>query len=596
MKRASLAGCAVLVACGGAAAARPVCPGVSANATGGTSSEAASTSGVPAVNAGPDTDLVLLLRPVVVPSPAVHVEITLTHADAATGAWHLARGAATRVSKASAHDDGGDIGVAVAPAAAGGGVDLTLARAPHGAQVTVAYDVAAGDDAPDDPLGLYVVDDRFRVAGEKLVALPASAETGRGSALVRIEGDALRASAAASSFGVGNARKTTVPFRALRYANYVAGSLGVQVIDDPAAGHDEGAWLGYTSFDPRPTVAELAQVRTSLAEMFKTQPDSTPWTYLFVSQTRPIGSFTTTPRWTSALLQVGPAEPWGASLRLSTAQQLARQWVGGILRIASEPGHEGESAWFSEGVSRYAATALLARLGLLSPNDVRDAVSGELSVVATSPDATMPGAQLGALVAKDDVARATAMARGALYAIAESAAIRAHTKGERGLVDALAKLVREVQDGKRSTLSAAAWVDAVGSDDPDAAHTFDALVVRGERPQLPRAALGPCFRPGTGEYVAFDPGFDLSATRASADGHAVGVRAGGPAAKAGLQEGDVVESMQAREGDGTVPVKLTVMRAGSKVTLTYVPAGARGRGQTWTRVPGLPDDRCAAPL
>jgi hypothetical protein len=32
------------------------------------------------------------------------------------------------------------------------------------------------------------------------------------------------------------------------------------------------------------------------------------------------------------------------------------------------------------------------------------------------------------------------------------------------------------------------------------------------------------------------------------------------------------------------------------VTLTYVPAGARGRGQTWTRVPGLPDDRCAAPL
>lgn len=595
MKRASIASCAVLVACGGAAPA-PVCPPASTTASSPAASSGASASPATASSARADADLVLLLRPVVVPSPAVHVEITLTHADAATGPWHLVRGTAARVTKAAARDDGGDIGVEVAPSATGGGIDLNLARAPHGTQVTVAYDVAAGDDAPDDPLGLYVVDDRCRVAGEKLVALPVGAESARGSALVRIDGDALRAPAAASSFGVGNARKTTVPFRALRYANYVAGSLGVQVIDDPAAGHDEGAWLGYTSFDPRPTVAELAQVRTSLAEMFKTQPGTTPWTYLFVSQTRPIGSFTTTPRWTSALLQVGPAEPWSAPLRLSTAQQLARQWIGGILRIATEPGHDGEGAWFSEGMSRYAATALLARLGLLTPNDVRDAVSGELSVMATSPDATMPGAQLGGLVAKDDVARATAMARGALYAHAESATIRARTKGERGIVDVLATLVREVQDGKRTSLPASAWVDALATDDPDAAHTFDTLIMRGERPQVPRGALGPCFRPGTGEYVAFDPGFDLAATRASADGHAVGVRAGGPAAKAGLQEGDVIESMQAREGDGTVPVKLTLTRAGAKVTLKYVPAGARGRGQTWTRVAGIPDDRCGEPL
>lgn len=594
MRRASLAGCALLVACGGAAPA-PVCPDSSGMGR-AQPATAASTASPAASPARPEADLVLLLRPVLLPAPAVHVEVTLTHADAASGAWHLVRGEATRVSRVTAHDEGGDIGVAVAPGAASGGVDLQLARAPHGAQVTLAYDVAAAGDAPDDPLGLYVVDDRFRVAGEKLVALPAGAENARGPVLVRIDADALRAPAAASSFGVGAARKATVPFRALRYATYMAGSLGVQVIDDPAAGHDEGAWLGYTAFDPRPTVAEIAQVRTSLAEMFKLSPEATPWTYLFVSQTRPIGSFTTTPRWASALVQVGPAEPWSAPLRLSVAQQLARQVVGGMLRIATEPGHEGEAAWFSEGVSRYVATVLLARLDLLTPSDVRDAVTGELSVVATSPDATMPDAQLGALVPKDELARATAMARGALYALAESAAIRAHTKGQRGLVDVLASLVGEVQDGKRTGLPASDWVDALAKDDPDAARTFDALVVRGERAQLPRTALGPCFRPGTGEYVAFDPGFDVAATRLTADGHVVGVRAGGPAAKAGLADGDVIESMQAHEGDGTVPVKLVVTRAGSKVTLTYMPAGARGRGQTWTRVAGLADDRCGDPL
>ena len=41
----------------------------------------------------------------------------------------------------------------------------------------------------------------------------------------------------------------------------------------------------------------------------------------------------------------------------------------------------------------------------------------------------------------------------------------------------------------------------LGKDDPDAAKTFDAVVVRGEAPALPADALGPCFRAATGEYV-----------------------------------------------------------------------------------------------
>jgi hypothetical protein len=502
------------------------------------------------------------------------------------GTWTLERGTADRIVHAAAHDARGDL--RVTPAPAGRGVELRLDRVPV-APVTLAYDVLAGDDAPDDPRGLLVLEDRFRGAGEKLVALPSGTDGTTGSALVRIDGEALRASGAASSIGVGVARRTTLAAGALRSTSFLAGSLGVQVIDDPATGHDEGAWLGYTAFDPRPTVAELAQIRSSLRELFKSQADPGAWSYLVVSQTRPIGSFTSTPRTRSVLLQVGPAEPWTAALRLSVAQQLARRWIGGELAVA--PADAAEGAWFGEGVSRYVATVLLSRLGLLSPDETRDAVAGELSVLATSPLRGLANLELARRAAHDDVARATLMARGALYALRESAAIRARTKGERGLVDVLAGLVRQAEDRRQSALSVQGWLDAVGKEDPDAARTFDAAIARGEPVVLPPSALGPCFHAGTGEYVAFDPGFDLEAARTSTDGKVTGVRADGPAAKAGLRDGDVLESMQARDGDASVPVKLVVTRAGAKVTLSYSPRGAHGHGQTWARV-RLPDERC----
>jgi predicted metalloprotease with PDZ domain len=236
--------------------------------------------------------------------------------------------------------------------------------------------------------------------------------------------------------------------------------------------------------------------------------------------------------------------------------------------------------------------ALLSRLGLMTPSDVRSAVAGELAVLATSPDRALPNARLAELAPTDEVARATLMARGAVYALREAAVMRAHTKGARGLDAALALLVKQAEDRKQGAFAPSAWLDAIGKDDPNAARIFDAYIVKGDPITLPSDALGPCFRPGTGDYVAFDPGFDLDATRASKDGKVVGVRPDGPAAKAGLKDGDVVESMQAHEGDGEAPVKITLTRDGATSSLTYLPRGAHGRGQTWTRVPGATDDRC----
>ncbi len=567
------------------------CPASAATppATAPSTSNAIPTSPDADPNAG--ADVALLLRPVATPTPQVHVELFFATSDPGWTDFKLASGAPDHVTNAKAHDASGDVPVTVT--AAGAGVLLQLGRMPKG-PLSLAYDVLAGGDAPDDPLGLLVIEDRFRAAGEKLVALPDAIPDRRANVTVRIDGSELHAPAAASSFGVGFARHVEIPPRALRYGSFMAGQLGVQVMDDPGVGHDEGAWLGYTTFDPRPTIAELAQIRTALRERLGGTPDTPPWAFLLMSQRRPMGSFTTTPRSVSSLLQVGLGEPWSAALRLSMAQQLARFWIGGKLRVATLPGHDAEAWWFGEGVSRYLATVTLGRLGLLSPDDVNEAVGGELSVLATSPFKAMGNVELGQQW-RDPVARATLMARGALHALRESAAIRTRSKGQRSLVNVLGDLERQAEDHpEKGPIPLQAWLDAVSKDDPDAGKTFDAVIVKGQAPALPGNALGPCFHGATGEYVAFDPGFDFDATRVSPDGKVVGVRAGGPAAKAGLQNGDLVESMTANEDDADVPVKIVLTRAGggAKVNVTYVPRGAHGRGQTFTRNRQLTDDKC----
>jgi hypothetical protein len=573
-----------LLACGGVTSPCPSVAGVPPPL-------APTTTAAPAPSAppSPEADVTLVLRPAASP-PRVHVEVTFALPGGGPASWKIVRGSADHVTHATGRDAAGDIGIQVTPGSPG--VDLRLDR-PSKGTVTVAYDVLAGGDAPDDPLGVLVLDDRFRGAGESLVALPLGAEQPDllKNTLIRIDGEALRAPGAASSIGVGAARRTTLAPWSLRGLSFMAGSLGVEVIDDPAAGHDEGAWLGYTAFDPRPTVAEIAQIRSSLRELLKSGEDPGSYTYLFVAQARPLGSFTTTQRARSILVQVGPSEPWSAWLRLSVAQQLVRRWIGSYLVMSHR---DPDGWWFNEGVSRYVAMLDLAHIGLLTPDEVRDTVAGELSVLATSPHRSLDNAHLSELASKDEVARATLMARGALYALYEASVLRTRSKGQHGLADVLRVLLAAAEGLKQREVPLSVWLGAVGKNDPDAEKTFEALITRGGPIALPPDALGPCFRASSGEYAAFDPGFDLEATLASPESRVSGVRSDGPAAKAALKDGDLIETMQSRDGDATVPIKLVVKRAGAKVTLSYLPRGPHGRGQVWSRVK-VPDDRCGEP-
>jgi predicted metalloprotease with PDZ domain len=120
---------------------------------------------------------------------------------------------------------------------------------------------------------------------------------------------------------------------------------------------------------------------------------------------------------------------------------------------------------------------------------------------------------------------------------------------------------------------------------------FDRTIERGEEVILPKTVLGHCFRATSTDYVTFDLGFDVAATREGVTSEVVGLRADGPAAKAGVKPGDIVEA-DYRDGHPEVLAKLTVKRGGQTLHLSYEPRGARHPGPTWTRVTTPADDKC----
>ena len=99
---------------------------------------------------------------------------------------------------------------------------------------------------------------------------------------------------------------------------------------------------------------------------------------------------------------------------------------------------------------------------------------------------------------------------------------------------------------------------------------FDRYVLRGETIRVPADALLPELRGQSRTVYAFDPGFDVAASVQAR--RVIGLRAGSPAARAGLREGDTLVAASIRD-DPDVPVRLTVRRDGKLHTIRYLPRG-----------------------
>ena len=555
----------------------------------------------PAASAAPrkKTDATPRISITLEPNPStgtVDVDIIAAADPASLKRWSItADGGAAAFHLKAARDDKGPLETQLTDKNPGEPLAISLAR-PATGDVHISYTVDSRTrKVPSFPT-VDVDPNRFQASGDALLLLPDGLDDRLVTASVRFntlkygtnEDEPMARSA--SSFGVGEAREAAVTGRALRLGAYISGRMG-RALFDTAEGHDEAAWFGYTSFDPRSIVADVAAFRTAVRELLRDKGQEL-MTLLIVVDNRQSGAFVAV-RWSqSVLVHVGVSEPWSGPVRIAVAAEVLHAWFGERLWIGpTDSAHEAEAYWFTEGVTRNLARDLLFRFGLITGAELLDEIHGLASVLATSPRRTESNASLAAH-RKEPGAVPLLVARGALYAARVDALLRKKSGDPLRLDDVLRGLFEKARE-KRAALPTSAWIDAVSAELGDGERAaFTKAIEQGAGIEIPEGAFGPCFRGDKRRYEAFDLGFDEEATRASTDHTIQGMRPGGPAEKAGLRKDDVLIEAVLRRGRSEAPVTLTVERGGEKKTISYRPAGATATGQGWVRKKDVPDEAC----
>lgn len=521
------------------------------------------------------------------PTPALRVVIEAAGPPEELRAWLLSDATPSSLQGVTARDGKGILPVDID--ARGGAATLSFRRAVHPPLHLVYLRQAEAFSTRE----LRVASDpnRFAAAGQSLLALPVAWSQRRVPTTVVIDTKPLGPDArAASSLGVGQQRTLELSAAALRRCFFIAGPMGHAVLDGPE-GHDEVAWLGYTSFDPRSVAAEVATFRTAARE-YLGEKSSTPFTLLLLTDSRKAGDFSVARRTASALLQVSVNEPYGAPVRVSLAHQLLREWLGPMLWIGPDGDREpGQALWFVEGVSRYLARELSFRFGLLTPSEYLAEANEMERMVATSELRNQRNAELGARASEPAVA-ALLVARGARHAARVDALIRAKSKGKRSFDPLLRGLYADAQRQK-GPLPESAWTSALERElGPGAARVFSDEILAGKNQPLPGDALGPCFGVKPARFESFALGFELDGPAELLPRTVNRVTQGSAAERAGLRAGDHVVELAFRAGSPRVAVELRFERSGANQKLSFLPLGAPVSGHSFVRAPGVADERC----
>lgn len=536
------------------------------------------------------SSLQIRLSPRLDPSPALDVEMLARGLTSAV--WEIPALAGVEVVDLTLRDDAGDI--AFGTGRAGHVLRITPGRAVTGAlriryTVKRTWDDAAALDEAAALLLLRIDRERVLAAGEQVLLLPATLPAAPVELSLTIEpAGELRL---ATSLGLAAPRRLSLA--ELRHAAILIGRLGHAEFRGPG-GEDDFAWAGETRFDPRWAAAETAGARTAVDAYFGAEPNETArFTGLFAVDVEFPGEegALVVPRSGGLYVALSPGAKWDAVTRLAIAQGLVHRWLGGRLRLREHPGDPPEAgAWFDAGVARFVAREVLWSLGTLSTEDYATEINAHLAEVTTSPLRRADNAAVAVAAAGGDAdAHALLVARGVLIATRLDAMLRERHAGERSLQSVLRALVAAARRDDVRELSLAALLEHITVELGAGEVAGVRGMLAGGIPVLPAAALGACFTRGPRTYVRFDPGFDVVASRA---GQIRGLRANGPAARAGVREGETVVSLAATSRDPHQPLELTLERDGQPILVTYRPIGASGRGEAWRRRQGADESTC----
>jgi hypothetical protein len=439
--------------------------------------------------------------------------------------------------------------------------------------VTVRYRLLAENIpalAGGPPTALRVDGDAVSAVGGAMLIAPAV----KGDYRVALKWDVSamgKGAEGVSSWGDGDVTLPAGPIGRLGRAVYMAGHLGHET-----DGAFSAVWAeGQPPFDPRPPMQWTASLHRKMSAYFK---DKTEPPYRVFMRFNPMNAGGGAALTNSFIITYGKGVT-GENFKGILGHEMTHTWT------ANEIGN-----WYDEGDAVYYQALIPWRSGLMTTDQYLEDLNQTAYRYFTNALRDLPEDQVAPRFWEDTRIRVLPYDRGAMYFAVLNGKVRRASGGKRGIDDLVQIMIGKARAGE--PLSEQTWVDLlqkeIGPDGPAAHRNMmsGGLV-------LPESDdFGPCFQRVMKKMPQFDLGFD-NASITTKPKVIKGLKPGSAAAKAGLQNGDVVSyavALDAVQGELDRKLELTVTRDGKTFPLSYLPRGAEVDAYQWVRKPGAPDD------
>lgn len=400
-------------------------------------------------------------------------------------------------------------------------------------------------------------------AGMYFLALPADEQTHQ----VTLDWDLSHAPAGTRGvWSLGEGRQT---HEASSMALFTSGFAIGPVKSVPAGGNGPFGlyWLSEPPFDMHRLAADTQTMYDYMARFFK-DPGTA---YRIFARSNPYPSSGGSGWAGSFVFAYGSAGAELADQQALLAHEMVHNWP----RLDGDD--LADTTWYTEGIADYYSALLPYRAGLITRERFVELVNEYAQEYQTNPAAGLSNQEAAQRFWQDAHAQKIPYGRGFMYFVRLDAQLAARSHGKRGVDDLVLNVLARQRAGGQVTT--ADWRALVTAELGDAAgREYDDMVAG--KPILPPAtAWGSCLKLSQVAVRPLDVGFDEMSMAVVRK-----LRAGSPAAAAGLADGDRIVSMTNKTAafkKEDQELMLVVARDGVERKVSYLPRGPAMQVWRW---------------
>ena len=386
---------------------------------------------------------------------------------------------------------------------------------------------------------------------------------------------------AVSSLGDGDAEAPAGSLaKRLDHIVVMAGALQ----REPASAGDgkfEAVWSGDPGFDPRPAMRWSQKLHAWMVRFFDTPGDPPYRVFLRNNAARNPGGGVAFPNSFFATWGTGVS---GESLKSILGHEMTHTFTQNDL-----------GRWYVEGDAVYYQMQLPWRARMFSTDQYLRDINLTAARYYTNQKIHGHEDEIGPNFFKDTWLNTLAYDRGALYFAQINGMIRRKSGGKRSVDDLVRVMVRKGRNNEEITDET--WYALLRPAAGEEAVALTKSMLVGGIVAPASDDYGPCFRRLDAKIRRFELGFEAKRAPAGTPVEVKGLIPGSEAAKAGLQNGDMVRlpplTTEGPRRDPQAIVTAQVSRGDRSFSVTWLPRSTEtADGYQWERVPGVPDSSC----